>query len=287
LKRALLKTDDLYPGDPFLLVYLQIYIFDKTYIITYEKFVMNQLLPTVTDSEKQSKIQAVALGLGYVAVELEGSHVGLSANIADTSKARCSVFTRAGTLRGMSAAEALDLGKNGDLLSRSIALATLNALKNTSLSGNSGDVFEHITIVKSDRIAMVGFIEPVANMLKDIAAEVHVFEDRPLNSNFIRPAKDMAITFARSDIIILTATTIINNTLDDILALPNSAREVVLMGPSTPMISEVFISTPVTHLAGSAIIDGEKAFQIVMEGGGTRALYHYSAMKKIHQEVHP
>jgi uncharacterized protein (DUF4213/DUF364 family) len=249
--------------------------------------VMMRLLSTVTDSEKRLKVQSVALGLGYVAVELEGDRVGMSANIADTSKTGCSVFAGAGTLRRMSAAQALDLGGHGDFLSRSISLATLNALKNTSLRGNSGDVFEHITVVKGESVAMVGFIEPVANMLKDIGADVHVFEDRPLNSNFIRPEKNMAKTFARADIIILTAATIINNTLRDILKLPNSARAVVLMGPSTPMIPEAFISTPVTHLAGAAVIDGQKAFQIVMEGGGTRALYRYSAMKKIHQEVHP
>ncbi|MBN2297346.1 MAG: DUF364 domain-containing protein [Deltaproteobacteria bacterium] len=247
---------------------------------------MKQLLKTVSDTEKQLRIDQVVLGLGYIAVELEDSRVGLSANIADTSMSGCSVFSRAGSLKGSSVAEILDLGVQDNLLSRAIALAAVNAVSNTAGLAPGVDVFERMAVQSGEHVAMVGFIAPVAQMLKKAGAEVSVFEKRTLESAVIRPETEMALAFAEADIIILSATTIINNTIYELLTLPNTARDVILMGPSTPMIPDVFISTPVTYLAGSAVTDGRKALQIVMEGGGTQVLYRADAMKKIHQEVH-
>ena len=229
----------------------------------------------------------MVFGLGYIAVEIEGPRVGLSANIADTSMAGCSVFPRAGTLRGLSVGEALGFFSQNDLLSRSFALATLNALKAHEPDHDDTDVFDHVSVEGSDSVVMVGYIEPIAAMLQRKGARVAVFEHRALNATVIKPEQDMGMAIKDADIIILTATTIINNTLRDILARPTTARDVILMGPSTPMIPEAFAATPITHLAGSLVIDREKAFQIVMEGGGTQALYRSNAMKKIHQEVHP
>lgn len=247
---------------------------------------MEQLLQAVSDTEKQRRVLSVVLGLGYIAVELEGSRVGLSANIADTSREGCSVFSKAGTLKGLSAGEALGFFNRDDLLSRSFALATLNALKASEYEHDFSDVFDHVSIHPSDSVAMVGFIAPIAALLQDKGARVSVFENRALNSPIIKPKQDMEKVLAEADIIIITATTLVNNTLWDILAYPKAARDIILMGPSTPMIPEAFISTPITHLAGSLVIDRGKAFQIVMEGGGTQALYRSNAMKKIHREVH-
>lgn len=246
---------------------------------------MKQLLETASDAEKHLRVEAVVLGLGYIAVELEGQRVGLSANIADTSMSGCSVFSRAGTLKGSPLADILDLGTTDHLLSRAIALAAVNALNNTPDLAQGVDVMERMAVQSGDRVAMVGFIEPVAMMLKKAGAQVSVFEKRALEAPLIRPKEDMAQAFAEADIIIVSATTIMNRTIGELLALPNTARDVIIMGPSTPMVPEVFGSTPVTYLAGSAVTDGEKALQIVMEGGGTQKLYQSGAMKKIHLEV--
>ncbi|MGE5799106.1 MAG: Rossmann-like domain-containing protein, partial [Syntrophaceae bacterium] len=46
-------------------------------------------------------------------------------------------------------------------------------------------------------------------------------------------------------------------------------RHVALLGPSTPLCEEIFRATPVTHLGGSAILDGAALLQVISRGGGT------------------
>ncbi len=53
---------------------------------------------------------------------------------------------------------------------------------------------------------------------------------------------------------------------------PLRAREVAILGPSTPMLPDLFAKCPVTLLSGVAVIDPERAPRIVSESGGTRQL---------------
>jgi len=50
---------------------------------------------------------------------------------------------------------------------------------------------------------------------------------------------------------------------------------VALLGPSTPLVPEIFCDTPVTHLGGAVVADSAKVLQIISEGGGTPALRPY------------
>jgi uncharacterized protein len=47
------------------------------------------------------------------------------------------------------------------------------------------------------------------------------------------------------------------------------------MGPSTPLVPEIFGDIPVTHLGGAVVTDSAKVLQIISEGGGTPALRTY------------
>ena len=64
----------------------------------------------------------------------------------------------------------------------------------------------------------------------------------------------------------------IEGTLGGILEATGEAREVVILGPSTPYIPAAFLGTPVTLLAGSVVLDLGKARRVISEGGGTRTM---------------
>jgi hypothetical protein len=68
---------------------------------------------------------------------------------------------------------------------------------------------------------------------------------------------------------IVTATTLLNQTLEEILNELGRPRHVALIGPSTPLCEEIFRRSPVTHLGGSAIVDAAGLLQVISEGGGT------------------
>lgn len=70
----------------------------------------------------------------------------------------------------------------------------------------------------------------------------------------------------------ITATSIINGTLDGILEALGNVREAVILGPSTPMCKEVFANTKITRLSGSYVMNNEGVKNIVSEGGGTKLL---------------
>ncbi|MCX6697652.1 MAG: DUF364 domain-containing protein, partial [Methanoregula sp.] len=74
---------------------------------------------------------------------------------------------------------------------------------------------------------------------------------------------------------IITATTLLNDTLEDVLADLGEPRHVALLGPSTPLCPEIFRGTPVNHLGGSIVRDTDKIMQIISEGGGTTAMRPY------------
>ena len=98
-----------------------------------------------------------------------------------------------------------------------------------------------------------------------------------------RAAEDADVVLPQCDVALITATTLANHTLDGLLALAGSAREVVLLGPSTPMAPDVFVGTPVTMLAGVEVVDPETLWRIVGEGGSTREFG--TAVRKICQQI--
>ena len=77
------------------------------------------------------------------------------------------------------------------------------------------------------------------------------------------------------DVAIITATTLINNTFLQMVSQLGSPRLVAVLGPSTPLVPEIFRDTPVTHLGGAVVADAPGVLQIISEGGGTPALRQY------------
>ena len=75
-----------------------------------------------------------------------------------------------------------------------------------------------------------------------------------------------------ADVLLITATSIINNSTETILSHAGPDLKIVLLGPSTPMIPEAFAHLPIHMLAGSAITEVQRALKIVRHSGGTRAL---------------
>ena len=80
-------------------------------------------------------------------------------------------------------------------------------------------------------------------------------------------------------VVILSATALLNRTLDGLLDLCLNAREVAILGPSTPLLPQVFAARGVSLLSGVQVVNPERALRIVSEGGGTRQLG--SAIRKL------
>jgi hypothetical protein len=118
---------------------------------------------------------------------------------------------------------------------------------------------------------MVGYFGPLVGRIKKTGANLSIIEKDSARVKIIDDeTKDEILR--NCTVAVITATSILNNTLEETLNKLGNSRHVVILGPSTPMCGDVFQETPVTHLGGSAILDIRKVMQIISEGGGTPAM---------------
>ena len=79
-----------------------------------------------------------------------------------------------------------------------------------------------------------------------------------------------------ADVLILTSTSILNNTTEEILQNVGQKVKTIMLGPSTPMVAEAFHHLPVHMLAGTVPIDKEKVLKAIRHGMGTPVLQKFS-----------
>lgn len=91
-------------------------------------------------------------------------------------------------------------------------------------------------------------------------------------------------------IILISRSTLVNKTLNDILQHVTNAREVVLLGPTASVIPHPLFKRRVTVVMGVRITDPEKMLKVVGEGSGTQQLLATRArktalMKKVFEQL--
>ena len=164
-------------------------------------------------------------------------------------------------------------GKNP--LEIAIGLACANALiKPPADSGDNKEATTYLNLKPGEKVAMVGLFAPLVERIRATGAVLTVIEKNPQRLEILSPeAKQQALKDC--DVAIITATTLLNNTFEETVNALGTPRSVAVLGPSTPLVPEIFRDTPVTHLGGAAVADSAKVLQIISEGGGTPALRPY------------
>jgi len=221
------------------------------------------------------KVHEVRIGVGYTAVALNNASTGLAAVMRENMGSHCTVVAKAGTHAGMPASELLAYLTNArNSVEKALGLATANAILSALAPYEESDTLTLMKLSPKDHVVMIGFFGPLVSRIKQTGAQLTIIEKN----------KDLpqVVSFnSRGDILktctvaIITATSILNNTLELILNDIENSRWVCVLGPSTPVCRDIFVGTPVTHLGGSVVLDSAKVMQIVSEGGGTPALRPY------------
>jgi len=221
-------------------------------------------------------IEDVRIGLGYVVVLLEGKRLGLAAMLRHNLGPGCSVFKKAGTLAAGRASTLLNLLVDGrSSLEKALGLATANAVLNTDHSvaqaGTDGDTLDLTGLSSRDRVAMVGFFGPLVKKIEKTGATLTIVELDPARPGY-RNGRDRDEALEGATVALVTATSILNDTVEAILNRLTGTRHVTVLGPSTPLYPGAFRGTPVNHLGGSVSLDNETILRVVSEGGGTPAM---------------
>lgn len=221
-------------------------------------------------------IADVRIGLGYIAVQLSGGQAGV-AWTPDSNAACCTHFPVAGTLIGLDAGELLNmLGDRSSALKRAVGLATANALLDLLPHPpfSREEVISSLSITPRDRVAMVGYFGPIVAHLEDSRCKLDIIELNPHKGNTLTPEQGKA-ALGECSVAIITATSLVNGTCDELLASLGNPRAAVVLGPSTPFCPEAFSDTKITHLAGARVVEADKVLQVVSQGGGTMRMKPY------------
>lgn len=221
------------------------------------------------DESRRVFVEGVRIGASYIAVVLAGKRVGLAARLKEAVGTEIEPPRDGGRWARRPAEELLQMLVSGrGAVERALGLATANALIDPPASDEGEDTIGLMRLRPGERVAMVGLFRPIVPRLEASGVRLTVIERDT-------PASERRQALGACDVAIVTATTILNGTLEGILGELRRPRHVALIGPSTPLCGDIFRDTPVTHLGGSAIADGAAVLRVIARGGGTPEMRPY------------
>jgi uncharacterized protein len=226
----------------------------------------------------------VRVGLGYTAVLLEDGRCGLAYTLHENEYESCTVIAEAGTLAGRKASELISWMTQPDVTACAVGLATANALIDVPPGAVESDILDLLPVGSQDTVGMIGYFGPLVELMRKRARDLHIFERKAVPDLGVLPDSAAEKLLPQCQIAIISATTLLNHTIDRLLDACKAAREIVILGPSTPFLPDVFNKHGVTILSGVQVIDGAKVLRVVSEAGGTRNFG--KAIRKITLPVH-
>ncbi len=231
--------------------------------------IADRITETLADSAVELNVSDVRIGVKYVSVQLDNGSIGLAYLFPESLRCENMLLSDDSHLAGMNAGELLSWLKTNNSLSRSIGLAAANAvIGSPGGSTLSGDVRSVIGLQNGEQVAMIGHFEPLVKDIRD-QCSLNVYELDTTMADGLIESSDAMEGLKSCDVALMTGTAIINGTIDGLLEAAADCREVVILGPSTPLVPEAFSGTPVTMLSGVVVID-DKILRVVSEGGGMR-----------------
>lgn len=209
----------------------------------------------------------------------------------------CPVTARAAgyqSLAGRPAAELMRDALAPDGLRRAVGIATLNALAELAWRRRphpevelraGADAFDATEFHDGDRVVLVGAFIPFLKELKRRRQPFLVLEQNPAmlkpeEMPFYRPA-DVApeIIIPGADVLLITGSTLLNDTLEDLLALARPEARITVVGPTVGMLPDAFVARGADILGSVRITRPDDFLDLLAEGGSAPHFLGHSAEK--------
>ncbi len=239
--------------------------------------IATRIREALQDEAARARAIDVRIGLGYTAVLTDSECAGVAYTPREDLNHGCSPLREAGSLVDRRLSDLLAYLESRQPIERAIGLAAANALvaarPPTPVTG--GDILQVLVLRPADRVGMVGCFEPLIAPLQAQVASLTIFERSGGWTVGVQPAERALELLPTCSVALITSTALITESLDALVEAAAGCREVALLGPSTPLLPEVFVDTPVTWLSGIRIESPAKVLRVVSEGGGTRNFSPY------------
>jgi len=260
------------------------------------------MIGTILGSELDKiTIERAVVGLFFTGVKLSNGATGTSATpIKSIPEAVCcpsSAMTMPfpGKLRGRQAADLAREALSGHGIRRTVGIATVNALAdfcwqrrpNPDVELHPGiDAFDATDIRHGDNVVVVGAFVPFLKELKRRGQAFLVLEQDPATLKadelpFFRPAEQAAEILPSADVVLITGSTLVNNTLEHLLALSRRDARVTVVGPTVGMLPDAFLARGADVLGCVRITEPDAFLDLLAEGGSGYHFFGRTAQKLV------
>jgi uncharacterized protein (DUF4213/DUF364 family) len=246
-------------------------------------------------------IERAVVGLFFTGVKLSNGVAGASATplksipeaVCCPSSAMAMPFP--GKLRGRRAADLAREALSGHGIRRAVGIATVNALADCCWQRRPHpdvelqpgiDAFDATDIRHGDNVVVVGAFVPFLKELKRRGHTFLVLEQDPATLKadelpFFRPAEQAAGIIPDADVVLITGSTLVNNTLEDLLTLTRPDARVTVVGPTVGMLPDAFLARGADVLGCVRITEPDEFLDLLAEGGSGYHFFGRSAQKLV------
>ncbi len=249
----------------------------------------------------QIVVERAVIGLFFTGVKLSAGVAGACAtplrSIPDAvccpSSAMAMPFP--GKLRGRMARDLLKETTAASGIRRAVGVATMNALAElcwqrrtpAAVELRAGvDAYDAADIRPGEHVVVVGAFVPFLKALKRSDQRFTVLEMDPATLKpdelpYFRPADEAGLVMPSADVVLITGTTLLNDTLENLLALCRPDARVVVVGPTVGLLPDAFLRRGVDVLGGVRITAPDAFLDVLAEGGSGYHFFGRSAEKVV------
>ena len=246
-------------------------------------------------------VERAVVGLFFTGVKLNTGIAGACATplrsipeaVCCPSSAMAMPFP--GKLRGRPARELLKETEAPSGIRRAIGVATMNALADMcwqrratpAVELRAGvDAYDAADIQPGERVVVVGAFVPFLKALKRSGQHFTVLEMDPATLKpdelaHFRPADEARLVVPSADVVLITGTTLLNDTLENLLALCRPEARVVMVGPTVGLLPDALLRRGVDVLGGVRVTAPDAFLDVLAEGGSGYHFFGRSAEKVV------
>jgi uncharacterized protein len=237
-------------------------------------------------------VERAVIGLFFTGVKLSTGHAGACATPIKTipeavccpSSAMAMPFP--GKMKGKPVRDAIKEAFSDHGIRRAVGIAAVNALAELCWERRPNpeaellrgiDAFDANSFRPNDLTVVVGAFVPFLRELKRRQLPFLVLEKDPdtLKASempFYRPAEMAREVVPQADVLLMTGTTLINDTLEELLSWAKPEARVTVVGPTVGLLPDAFLARGADYLGGVRITDPDAFLDLLAEGGSG---YHF------------
>ena len=219
----------------------------------------------LTNDQKKANFGAIRLKGGYTGIFF----IGLNNEFHEVTKKT--------DLKALLKEDPIKLAlkfNSKSLFNRTIGLGTINAISHyVFIHSNfqftpTKHILNDISIQNNDIIGMVGYFPPLVKRISSMGNKLIIVE---LKEELIYKSSNWEVTMDISKLIecnkiICTSTTLINNTLDNVLDFTQDAETFALIGPTAGFLPDPVFQRKVDIIGGSVIRNSNLFFDRIIQG---------------------